>query len=120
MQVLADLQPWHVLPCSLADVEDCVLSFSHLQETPVLLRNLPNLLLASMQCLEAAFRHLRATVDATGMLRGDRASDGGRMQEMERLQNQAKALVMFAGMIPFRLPGVTSAELIRLQVAMSA
>lgn len=38
---------------------------------------------------------------------------------MNELKSQARCLVMFAGMLQYRLPGDTTAKLIRMEVFMS-
>lgn len=63
---------------------------------------------------------MRSTADGHGFLHSDPVTDGGRQQRLEKFRNQARALVTYTGMIPFRMPGITNAELIRLQSAMSA
>lgn len=118
--MLDGLQALNLVPVSPAHAETCAAAFGRAQQTPELLRNLPAVLLTAMQCLELLHRRLRGSADATGFLHTDPVTDGGRRQRMEHLRAHARALVAFAGMIPFRLPGNTNAELIRLQVAMSA
>ena len=45
--------------------------------------------------------------------------DGGRQRHLESLRNQAKAIITFAGMIPYRMPGDTNARLVQMEVLMN-
>ena len=40
-------------------------------------------------------------------------------QFMNYLRSQAKALIMFAGMLPYRLPGDVNARLVQIEVLMN-
>jgi len=40
-------------------------------------------------------------------------------QYLSYLRSQAKALIMFAGMLPYRLPGDTYARLVQVEVLMN-
>lgn len=61
---------------------------------------------------------LRGETAGHGFLLSDPVRDGGREQAMNLIRDQARALVTFSGMVPFRMPGVTNAELIRMEVGM--
>lgn len=39
-------------------------------------------------------------------------------QALQRIRDRAKAIVNYAGMIPFRMPGNTNTQLIQMEVAM--
>ena len=45
--------------------------------------------------------------------------DGGRQRHMEALRDQAKAIITYAGMIPYRMPGDTNARLVQMEVLMN-
>jgi len=40
-------------------------------------------------------------------------------QFLATLRSQAQALIMFAGMIPYRLPGDTNARLVQMEILMN-
>lgn len=40
-------------------------------------------------------------------------------QYLNYLRSQARALIMFAGMLPYRLPGDTNARLVQIEVLMN-
>lgn len=40
-------------------------------------------------------------------------------QYLNLLRSQARSLIMFAGMLPYRLPGDTNARLVQIDVLMS-
>ena len=56
----------------------------------------------------------RTPVAGTGV-----ASDGGREKHLSQLREQAKAVITYAGMIPYRMPGDTNARLVQMEVQMN-
>ena len=48
-----------------------------------------------------------------------KTSDGGREKYLEELRDQARAIITFAGMIPYRMPGDTNARLVQMEVLMN-
>ena len=45
--------------------------------------------------------------------------DGGRERALETLRDRARALITFAGMVPYRMPGDTNARLVQMEVLMN-
>jgi nuclear pore complex protein Nup93 len=52
-------------------------------------------------------------------VRGFGGQDGGRQRYLESLRDRAKALITFAGMIPYRMPGDMNARLVHMEVLMN-
>ena len=48
-----------------------------------------------------------------------KSADGGKYKYLEELRDQARALITFAGMIPYRMPGDTNARLVQMEVLMN-
>jgi nuclear pore complex protein Nup93 len=48
-----------------------------------------------------------------------RGQDGGRQKYLDSLRDRAKALITFAGMIPYRMPGDMNARLVHMEVLMN-
>jgi nuclear pore complex protein Nup93 len=81
-------------------------------------RNLPDILLAAMISLHQNYKEVKA--GGGGAAPGRKATeDGGKETILNLLRTQAKAMITFAGMLPYRLPGDTSARLVQLEVLMN-
>lgn len=92
--------------------EDSVLAFEDMPEC--VLRNLPQLLLCTMQCLKICF-------DAGGggvVQGGGFKSSGGMADTLRAYREHAEALVQFAGRIAYRMPGDTNAKLVQMSATM--
>lgn len=75
-------------------------------------RNIPDILLAAMNILFTKYKQSKSATPGRGM-------DGGRQRHLEQLRDQAKAIITFAGMIPYRMPGDTNARLVQMEVLMN-
>lgn len=96
-------------------VDDRVTSFK--QFTDEIRRNLPDILLAAMNILCSKYRTVRSSAPQSPRGRlGSRPEDGGKDSHMSRLRIQAKSVITFAGMLPYRLPGDTNARLVQMEV----
>lgn len=67
-------------------------------------RNLPDILVAAMTALHSQYRAIK------GARHGE---------QVDSLREQAKSLITYAGMIPYRLPGDTNARLVQMEVLMN-
>jgi len=67
-------------------------------------RNLPDILVAAMTALHSQYRGIK------GARHGE---------QVDSLREQAKSLITYAGMIPYRLPGDTNARLVQMEVLMN-
>ena len=77
-------------------------------------RNVPDILLATMNILYTRYKQSKAATPGRGM-----GQDGGRQRHLESLRDQAKAIITFAGIIPYRMPGDTNARLVQMEVLMN-
>jgi len=93
-----------IIPTEVILIESRVEAFKSLDHC--IKRNFADLLLATMDILYRIYTQLKSNPN----------SDGGRELRIRELKNRAKVLVTFSGMLPFRLPGDTNAQLIKLEV----
>ena len=77
-------------------------------------RNIPDILLATMNILFTKHKDSKNSAPSRGI-----NQDGGRSRHQEMLRDQAKAIITFAGMIPYRMPGDTNARLVQMEVLMN-
>ncbi|PIK35818.1 putative nuclear pore complex protein [Apostichopus japonicus] len=117
-QALETINRLQVIALTRDTVDDRVTSFK--QYTDEIRRNLPDILLATMNILCSKYRSIRSntTQSPRGRL-GSRPEDGGKERHQSSLRMQAKSLITFAGMLPYRLPGDTNARLVQLEVLMN-
>lgn len=107
-----------VVPLDAGDVDSMVSTFRLLSDE--VRRSIPEVLLATMNIIFNTYKSERAS-PAAGMAGGTLASgqDGGQEKYLEELKGQAKAIITYAGMIPYRMPGDTNARLVQMEVMMS-
>ncbi|KAJ8335579.1 hypothetical protein SKAU_G00389210 [Synaphobranchus kaupii] len=101
-----------LVPLSQDSVEERVAAFRNFSDE--VRHNLSEVLLATMNILFTQYKRLK----------GASAGTPGRPQRsMEdqdlQLRSQARALITFAGMIPFRMAGDTNARLVQMEVLMN-
>ena len=77
-------------------------------------RNIPDVLLACMNILFTQYKQTKGATPGRGL-----GQDGGRERQLDALRDRAKALITFAGMIPYRMPGDTNARLVQMEVLMN-
>jgi nuclear pore complex protein Nup93 len=82
--------------------------------TDELRRNIPDILLATMNILFTKYKQSKTATPGRGV-----GQDGGRQRHLETLRDQAKSIITFAGMIPYRMPGDTNARLVQMEVLMN-
>ena len=86
-------------------------------------RNVPDVLLATMTILFSNYKQVKASAKtpfaAAAASTSGITSDGGREKHLTQLREQAKAVITFAGMIPYRMPGDTNARLVQMEVQMN-
>lgn len=101
-----------IVPLSQGEIDLMVSNFRML--TDEVRRNIPDILLASMNVLFTKYKQTKSTTSGRGV-----GQDGGRERHLENLRDQAKAIITFAGMIPYRMPGDTNARLVQMEVLMN-
>ncbi|KAK2560702.1 Nuclear pore complex protein Nup93 [Acropora cervicornis] len=104
-----------LIPLKNDMVEERVASFR--QYNDEIRRNFPDVLLATMNILYKNYRKTRGS--GLSPLVESQRDDGGQEKYREILRHQARALITFAGLIPYRLPGDTNARLVQLEVLMN-
>ncbi|KAM4721844.1 nuclear pore complex protein Nup93 [Rhinophrynus dorsalis] len=101
-----------LVPLSQDSVEERVAAFRNFSDE--IRHNLSEILLATMNILFTQYKRLK----------GSGPSTLGRPQRMLEdkdsvLRSQARALITFAGMIPYRMSGDTNARLVQMEVLMN-
>lgn len=109
------MQKLKLVPLRNDSVEERVAAFR--QYNDEIRRNFPDVLLATMNILYENYRKIRGT--GLSPLVESQRDDGGQEKYREILRHQARALITFAGLIPYRLPGDTNARLVQLEVLMN-
>ncbi|XP_077310846.1 nuclear pore complex protein Nup93 [Lithobates pipiens] len=101
-----------IVPLSQDSVEERVAAFRNFSDE--IRQNLSEVLLATMNILYTQYKRLK----------GSGPSTVGRQQRVledkdSALRSQARALITFAGMIPYRMSGDTNARLVQMEVLMN-
>jgi len=116
--VMNDLK---LLPFTVESVDQKVNAFRHY--TDEVRRSMPEILLATMNILYTQYKNAKSTSSqsaaATRAFGLSRKEDGGKETFINFLRSQARALITFAGMIPYRMPGDTNARLVQMEVLMN-
>ncbi|XP_033613746.1 nuclear pore complex protein Nup93 isoform X1 [Fukomys damarensis] len=101
-----------LVPLSQESVEERVAAFRNFSDE--IRHNLSQVLLATMNILFTQFKRLKGTSPSS-------ASRPQRVMEDRdsQLRSQARALITFAGMIPYRTSGDTNARLVQMEVLMN-
>ncbi|KAK6477065.1 nuclear pore complex protein Nup93 isoform X1 [Huso huso] len=101
-----------LVPLSQDSVEERVTAFINFSDE--VRHNLSEVLLATMNILFTQYKRLKGTTPASPA-RPQRSLEDRDSQ----LRTQARALITFAGMIPYRLAGDTNARLVQMEVLMN-
>jgi len=108
----------NIIPLSEKDINAMVATFRLL--TDEVRRTIPDILLATMNILFTNYKEGKESsgnqMSAGGGGFASKTSDGGREKYLEELRDQARAIITFAGMIPYRMPGDTNARLVQMEV----
>ena len=103
---------FQIIPLAQNEVDSMVSTFRMLSDE--LRRNIPDILLAAMNILFTKYKQSKSATPGRGM-----GHDGGRQRHLEQLRDQAKAIITFAGTVPYRMPGDTNARLVQMEVLMN-
>ena len=101
-----------IIPLAQSEIDSMVGTFRMLSDE--VRRNIPDILLATMNILFTKYKESKNSAPSRGI-----HQDGGRQRHLEMLRDQAKAIITFAGMIPYRMPGDTNARLVQMEVLMN-
>ncbi|RWS10504.1 nuclear pore complex protein Nup93-like protein [Dinothrombium tinctorium] len=105
-----------LLPFRILDVELKVNEFGQYAEE--IRRNIADVLIATMKILYHQYKEITSssqTVTKFGIL----SDSNNKQQQCAEIREKARALITYAGMIPYRMPGDTSARLVQLEVLMN-
>ncbi|EDO41551.1 predicted protein [Nematostella vectensis] len=109
------IQKLKLVPLSSETVEERVAAFR--QYNDEIRRVLPDVLLATMNILYTKYRGTKSSGQSPLL---DRRRDDGGMEQLRMiLRRQARSLLTFAGLIPYRMPGDTNARLVQMEVLMN-
>lgn len=99
-----DAQP--MVPLQENDLQKLVAAFPLLDD--VIKRNMSDIMLTTMTTLYRLFSHYKTPPRV----------DPAQQQYLDELRRKAKVLVQFSGLIPYRCPGDTLAQMLRLEALM--
>ncbi|XP_076352512.1 nuclear pore complex protein Nup93-like [Tachypleus tridentatus] len=119
-EALDTIQKLKLLPFQTEDVEQKARAFLHYPEE--VRRNLPDVLLATMNILYSEYKSRKSAglgSPQTSFLSKQKTSPEEPGKYITHLRKQARALITFAGMIPYRMPGDTNARLVQMEVLMN-
>ncbi|XP_028392080.1 nuclear pore complex protein Nup93-like [Dendronephthya gigantea] len=111
-EVMRKLQ---LVPLSGESVDQKVSAFR--QYTDEIRRCLPDILIATMSILYSKYKERRP--DYPSSPSSFQRGEGGLQAFRKNIRQQARALITFAGLLPYRMPGDTSARLVQLEVLMN-
>ncbi|XP_077993570.1 nuclear pore complex protein Nup93-like [Glandiceps talaboti] len=110
------MQQLKLIPLTADTVEPRVHAFK--QYTDEIRYNLATVLLATMNILYAQYKNIKSSKTSRRQ-EGRQGEDGGKEAYINYLRKEARALILFAGMLPYRMPGDTNARLVQLEVLMN-
>ncbi|KAG1675942.1 Nuclear pore complex protein Nup93 [Nymphon striatum] len=117
MKALNVMLSIQLIPFQEEEVEERVNNFRHLPDE--VRRNLPDVLLATMNILYTKYTAAKnSKIDqhpGTSFV----SDEGPHDMSVDHYRKRARALITFAGMIPYRMPGDTNASLVQLEVLMN-
>ncbi|XP_074644286.1 nuclear pore complex protein Nup93-like [Tubulanus polymorphus] len=117
-QAMNTISQLKLLPLTVDTVEQKVNAFKHY--TDEIRRSLPDVLLATMNILFLQYKKARSSgVQSPMQAQSIGKEDGGKDSYIKYLRRQARALITFAGMLPYRMPGDTNARLVQMEVLMN-
>lgn len=114
-EALDIIQRLRLIPFQSEDVEERVGAFRLYSDE--IRKNLPDILLATMNILYTQCKNAK---NSAGRGSPIAIQDNAKSEEyITYLRKQARSLITFAGMIPYRMPGDTNARLVQLEVLMN-
>jgi len=79
---------------------------------------IPDLLLAVMNILYSKYRQVKSDDDVTNRSFRKRV-ESEKQSYLDSLRREARSIVTFAGLLPYRLPGDSNARLVQIDVLMN-
>lgn len=111
LQVIQNLK---IIPLDVDHVKSSITGFNYFSDE--VRKCLPDILLSTMTILNTIYKQTKKSFPQSP---GPVRTIDGQDASLNVIRNQAKALIMFVGMLPYRLPGDTNARLVQLEVQLS-
>lgn len=113
---LDTIQKLNLIPLDVTTIDAKVNDFKHLSIE--IQRTIPDILLACMNILYAQYRENKSA-STPSVAKFGMSPDHSREARLTDIRSKAKALITYAGMIPYRMPRETNAKLVHLEVIMN-
>ncbi|CAG2123272.1 unnamed protein product [Medioppia subpectinata] len=82
-------------------------------------RNIADILLATMNILYSQYKQIKSSTPQTVNKFGIIGDIDNKEQICAEMRAKARAIITYAGMIPYRMPGDSNARLVQLEVLMN-
>ncbi|KAF7493076.1 Nuclear pore complex protein Nup93 [Sarcoptes scabiei] len=116
-EALDTITKLNILPFRSSEIDAKVNTFAQYPEE--IRRNIPDLLLATMDILCSQYKEIKTSVPKVINKFGFIGDASNKEQLCLDLRMKAKSLITFAGMVPYRMPGDVNAKLIQLESSMT-
>ncbi|XP_071957772.1 nuclear pore complex protein Nup93-like [Antedon mediterranea] len=117
-RALTTIEKLKLVALTPESVDDRVAEFKQYKDE--IRRSMPDVLIATMNILYTKYKTNRNKPSySPRSMTPQRGMDVGKDSYLEYLRRQAKSLITFAGMLPYRMPGDINARLVQLEVLMN-
>lgn len=106
-----------ILPFRSSEIDMKVNQFGRYSEE--VRRNIADILLATINILYSQYKEIKSSTPRAVNKFGIFSDIGNKEQLCQEMREKARALITYAGMIPYRMPGDTNARLVQLEVLMN-
>jgi nuclear pore complex protein Nup93 len=113
---LDTIEKLNLIPLDASRVDSKVNEFKDLSIQ--VQRIIPDILLACMNILYAQFKEAKSS-SVPSVPKFGLSPDNSRDTRLNVIRSKAKAIISYAGMIPYRMPRETNAKLVHLEVIMN-
>lgn len=110
-QALKTLNDLQLVPLVLQDIDERVKTFKNYNAD--ICKVIPDVLLATMNMLFSQYQKIKGNTEYI-----PRFHDESVELQLKHLQEQAKCITNFTGMLPYRMPGDTNSRLIQMEILM--
>lgn len=115
-QALNTIRKIKLLPFSSDDVEQRISAFRNCSDE--IKQCIPDIMLAVMKILHKKYSSI-SQVSEVSKYAKKKAEGDKQIQFLDVLRQEAKSLVTFAGLLPYRLPGDINARLVQIEIMMN-
>lgn len=122
IDALDTIEKLQVIPLKISEVDSKVQEFITLTED--IKKNIPTILLATMTILQSQYKEVRSNVQSPVSQRFglneslNHSSSVQREESIKEIREKARALITFAGMVPYRMPADINSRLVQMEVLM--